>query len=119
MSVKASPSVLVQVLSGILWVAAGLALAVCISARYRRVDLATVDMPDPIVATSQVTDDPVAEDSEPVAYERIKPAFPAAGGFHSASSRHGIHIPTPALRVTVTLPLEQVAVPVERSISSP
>jgi hypothetical protein len=118
MNAKSSPPVLVQVLSGILWITAGLALAVCLSARYRSLDSGSGSLRNPDFARSEVPDDPVSDEPATVAYEMIRPAPPATMGFHAASSVHRMYFLPPG-KVAIVLPLEPVSVPVNRSLFLP
>lgn len=118
MNAKSSPPVLVQILSGILWITAALALVACLSARYRLADAGLDSLPR-AEERGETPDDLSAEDPVATDDQTIVAVARPTGSWHAPSSRHGIYLPRPPVQVPVIIPAEPVVVTISRRISTP
>jgi hypothetical protein len=113
MTTTAAPSIPVQILSGVLWLSAGLTLAACLSARYPLPADLTISMSRVADPLPVINDDAVRGDAvESVDLGEHQPLVRPRGSFHGPSHRHGVHWPAPSLRVPVVLMAEPMPLPV-------
>jgi hypothetical protein len=106
----------VQILSGVLWIAAAGMLAAWLSARHRADAL--TGPPVEVAAVVEKSDGAASDVSLEESAEPIR-EIARRQGWSTTSPRPRIYVPRPPLHVAVTIPLEPAAMPPPLPLASP